>query len=136
MTKISAEQYLEDRLAELMPKMGLSEWRITLKFDGIHSDSDESSTIQANCNACNQSKQATITFYLDSIEGLSDLDEALIHELCHCILAPIDDYSLMAIAASRRRTEGMLSIAASQAVELIACNLERTFSRLLSNSDG
>ena len=72
---------------------GFGWWYITVEYERDRY-TDEPNTA-AHCWSQWQYHQATIRFYLPALKSLEDeeLERTIIHELCHLLISPLEDYS-------------------------------------------
>ena len=90
------KQRVENVLEKFIKPLGFAWWDVGVVFERQPSlDDTDNKEVQGTCQSFWQYRSATLTFYLASLSGVNDrdLEDMVIHELCHILVAPVEDYS-------------------------------------------
>ncbi len=78
-------------------RLGLSWYRINFEWvrDHAYEKGSDRRDTAGECSASWQYREATVTFYLEKLAAFSDevIEETIVHELSHVLIAPIQDFS-------------------------------------------
>lgn len=71
--------------------IGMGWWQVDMEWNRIHAEESPTTIAITNCNW--QYRTGRIEFFLPTCADLNDdqLEEAIIHEFCHILVAPLQD---------------------------------------------